>query len=281
MRSMSTTDDISELVDSARAAVAGKPLSEVLRIMAHATRSPELKQLRDEAQRSIAENPLSSLFGSTHYDHDGKPVHRTSGGGIANGDDAEAVQEDISRSEKIRRLLVVAATIEPVRQTLVLEQTIAESQIAILCQHSILVPDDRQGLFVAGLLHFFHGDMIAALHILLPQLENSLRHVLRLHGHDVIKLNEDMTQESLGLTQMLARLRPEIEAIFGDAVVAEFDSLLIYRGGPQLRDRTSHGLLHQWEPFGHDAVYACWLVYRLVCIPLLPHWDKLAPALDQ
>lgn len=281
MQSMSTTDDISELVANARTAVAGKPLSEKFRTMAHATRSPGLKQLRDEARRSIAEHPLSSLFGSTHYDHDGKPVHRTSGGGIADGADDEAVQEHISRSEKIRRSLVVAATIEPVRQTIGLEQTVAEVQIAILCQHSIFVPDDRQSLFVAGLLHFFHGDMIEALHILLPQLENSLRHVLRLHGHDVIKFNEDMTQESLGLTQMLARLRPEFEAIFGDAVVAELDSLLIYRGGPQLRDRTSHGLLHQWEPFGHDSVYACWLVYRLVCIPLLSHWNELAPALDQ
>ncbi len=281
MQSMSTTDDISEMVDNARAAVAGKPLSEVLRILAHATSSPELQQLRDEARRSIAEHPLSSLFGSTHYDQDGKPVHRTSGGGIADGDDAEAVQEQIARSEKIRRSLVVAATIEPVRQTILLEHTISESQIAILCQHSILVPDDREGLFIAGLLHFFHGEMISALHILLPQLENSLRHVLRLHGHDVIKLNEDMTQEALGLSQLLARLRPELEAIFGDAVVAEFDNLLIYRGGPQLRDRTSHGLLHHWEPFGHDAVYICWLVYRLVCIPLLPHWDRLAPAFDQ
>jgi hypothetical protein len=162
-----------------------------------------------------------------------------------------------------------------------LEQTVTEVQIAILCQHSIFVSDDRQSLFVTGLLHFFHGGMIEALHILLPQLENSIRHVLRLHGHDVIKLNEDMTQESLGLTQILARLRPELEAIFGDAVVAEFDSLLTYRGGPQLRDRTSHGLLHHWEPFGHNSVYACWLVYRLVCIPLLPHWNELAPALDQ
>jgi len=281
MQSISTTDDISELVANARSSVAGKPLSEMLRTMAHATRSPRLKQLRDEARRSIAEHPLSSLFGSTHYDHDGKPMHRTSGGAIGDSADDEAVQEHISRSEKIRRSLVVAATIEPVRQTIVLEQTITDVLIAVLCQHSIFVPDDRQGLFVAGLLHFFHGDMIAALHILLPQLENSLRHVLRLHGHDVIKLNEDMTQESLGLTQMLARLRPELDAIFGDAVVAEFDNLLIYRGGPQLRDRTSHGLLHHWEPFGHDSVYACWLVYRLVCIPLLPHWNELAPALDR
>jgi hypothetical protein len=249
--------------------------------MAVANRSPELIKLRDEARRSIAERPLSSLFGSTHYDHEGKPVHRTSGGGIANGDDAEAIQEQIAQAEKIRRSFVVAGVIEPVRQTIMLEHFMTESQIALLCRHSIFIPNDREGLFVAGLTHFFHGDMIAALHILLPQLENSLRHQLRLHDHDVIKLNLDMTQESFGLSQMLARLRPELEAIFGDAVVAEFDNLLIYRGGPQLRDRTSHGLMHHWEPHGADAVYVCWLVYRLVCIPLLPDWDKLAPALDE
>ena len=162
-----------------------------------------------------------------------------------------------------------------------LEHPLGETVIALICHHSVFVPNDRQALFVSGLIHFLQGDMIAALHTLLPQCENSLRHVLRLRGHDVVKLNEDMTQEDMGLTQLVMRLRPELEAIFGDAMIADIENILVYRGGPQLRDRTTHGLVSQWEPFGEDAIYACWLMYQLCCIPLLPCWDQLASAIEQ
>jgi hypothetical protein len=128
---------------------------------------------------------------------------------------------------------------------------------------------------VSGLLRFMQGDMTAALHTLVPQLENSLRHLLRLNGHDVIKLNDDMTQEDMGLTQMFARLRPELNDIFGEEIITDIENIFLYRGGPQLRDRVAHGLVSEWEPYNDDAVYACWLMIQLCCIPLVPHWDEL------
>lgn len=281
MQEFSSSQDITDLVEQARDHIRDKPLSEALRILALLSKSPEPQKLKDEARQAIAEHPLSSLFGATHYDHDGKPVHRTPGGGLGDGDEeAQEVREKIAQSEKLRRSIVVCGQIEPARQVILLEHAVDEALVALLCRHSGFVPEDREGIFVSGILHFLQGDMIAALHTLLPQIENSFRHILRLHGEDVVKINEDMTQEDMSLSQMVGRLRPALESIFGAAIIADIENLNIYRGGPQLRDRATHGLLHQYAPFGPDAVYACSLVFRLVCIPLLPHWDKLAPSLD-
>jgi hypothetical protein len=74
--------------------------------------------------------------------------------------------------------------------------------------------------------------MISALHVLTPQLENSIRHVLRSHGHDVSKLHSDMTQEDVNLSVLLDRFRPPMDAIFGGALVTDIDNVFNVRGGP-------------------------------------------------
>jgi hypothetical protein len=235
--------------------------------------------LAAEARRIIAENPLSSMFAMTQYDSQGKPVYRDPG--LESGDDSAAVQRHILQSEKIRRSLVAQGGVEPARLVIVDEHYVGEDVIGIICSRSPLVPHDRRAIFTSGILHFFHGDMIAALHTLVPQLENSLRHVLRLHGHDVTKLNDDdMTQEDLSLSAVLDRLRPELNAIFHESVVTDIDNVFNHRGGPNLRNRLAHGLVAGWEPHSHDAIYACWLIFQLCCIPLHSEWDEIASLFD-
>ncbi len=279
MTSFSHSEDIAEVVEDARKSVAGKPLPEGLRTFAVLSRAPTPEQLEAAARQAISENPLSSIFSSTRYDSGGKPVHRHPGGSLFADDGKAALQKEIAQSEKLRRSLIATGVIEPMRQTIMTEHSIDENTIAVICQHSIFVPPHRAAIFASGLLHFMQGDMIAALHTLAPQLENSLRHLLRLHGHDVIKLNDDMTQEDVGLTTMLTRLRPELEEILGPAMIADIENVFAYRGGPHIRDRVAHGLISQWEPFGEDAIYACWIIYHLCCIPLLPHWKDLGQLL--
>lgn len=92
---------------------------------------------------------------------------------------------------------------------------ITEAVLGLICGNSPFVPGDREAIFVSSILNFFRRDMISALHTLVPQLENSLRHVLRMQGYDVTKLNEDMTQQDLALSALLDRMRPELEKILG------------------------------------------------------------------
>jgi len=274
MSHFSHSDDISEIVASAQAAVLGKTLMHAIRALVTISVSPKPEDLERIARDVIEQNPLSSIFASTTYDNDGKPVHRDRGmeGSWEDG----GVQRQIAQSERIRRSVTAQGQIETARLAIISEHFIGEDVVGLICLHSPFVPRDRAALFASGILHFFQGDMIAALHTLVPQLENSLRHVLRLHGHDVTKLNDDLTQEDLSFSVLLERLRRELDAIFGSHMVTDLDNVFNHRGGPNLRNRTAHGLVTEWEPYGHDGTYACWLILQLCCIPLLQQWKDLS-----
>lgn len=278
LSSFGHSEDISDLVEFSRAEVAGKPLGVALGAFGRLSRAPDPSQLEEEARQAIAENPLSSIFATTQYDANGKPVYRDQG--LESDDEQTSVKRQISQSERLRRSLAAQGCIEPARLKIAEEHYVDEDIVSIVCSMSPFVPPDRRAIFTSGLVNFFHGNMIGALHVLVPQLENSLRHVLRLHGHDATKLNDDMTQEELALSVLLEKLRPELDAIFGEHMITDIDNLLNYRGGPNLRNRVAHGLVGQWEPHSDDAIYACWLIFQLCCIPLLPRWQQVERRID-
>jgi hypothetical protein len=280
MQTISTSDDLSEMIESVEAAIVGKLLGEALFQFVTLSRPPDPAKLREDARKSIEEAPLSSIFASTTYDRDGRAVHRQPAGKLFDGDQGDVLLPQIAMAEKIRRSVVVSGAIEPARQIIIQEHIIDETVVINLCARSPWVPPDRQANYVNGILHFFQGDMLAALHVLLPQLENSLRHILELHGCDTNTLKDDLTQEAMGIPQLLRNHRTTIEKIFGAAMVANIENLFDNRAGPKVRDRMAHGLLDQWDPFGPDAIYVCWLMFHLTCVPLFRQWSQVARMLD-
>lgn len=121
---------------------------------------------------------------------------------------------------------------------------------------------------------------VRARHLLLPQVENSLRHLLKLHGHDSSKIEEDGIEGDRSLNVLLTTFRQQLEAILGERLVWEMDSLLNFRPGPALRNELAHGKMHWNRFFSDEAIMACWLVYLLVILPIRPHWDAhVGPAL--
>lgn len=141
---------------------------------------------------------------------------------------------------------------------------------------SPFVPADREDLFSLAFARFFGGDFISALHILVPQMENSLRHVLKQAGHEPSSIRSDMTQENRTLSVMLNKDRGSLEGIYGTAIVYEIENLFDFRGGPALRHQLAHGLVSGAACYGADAIYACWFMFRLCCLHVFGHWDTLA-----
>jgi hypothetical protein len=122
-----------------------------------------------------------------------------------------------------------------------------------------------------GFARFFCGDFISALHVLVPQVENSLRYVLKQAAVDPSSIKTDMTRESRTISVMLEKDRAVLEKIIGPAIVFEVGNLFDFRGGPSLRDELAHGLLSSGACYGPDAIYACWFIFRLCCLPLFCH----------
>ncbi len=73
----------------------------------------------------------------------------------------------------------------------------------IVCS-SGFVPPGFEAIFSQGFSKLVQGDMVSAAHMLIPQLENALRHVLNNRRSNTAKLNVDLTQEDQSLKQLLS-----------------------------------------------------------------------------
>jgi hypothetical protein len=176
------------------------------------------------------------------------------------------VKEMYSQARTIDWPARVQFLIEPARQQVIAEHAARRVDLMFLLQDNPFVPIGREGLFLRGLHAGLHGDVVLALHLLLPQVENSIREIFTAHGVITSKLESDTTQDERDLGWMLPR--PEMAKIFGEGMAFDLRGLLVERFGLNLRNDIAHGLLAEPQMITPGAMYAWWLVLRLRCIPI-------------
>lgn len=161
------------------------------------------------------------------------------------------------------------------------EFAVQEQDILPIVGRSPLVPRSQEHLLALGFTRFFQGDFMSAAHLLIPQLEPCLRHILRVVGHDPAKRFGDATEEDHDLRGRLSKQRPELERIFGAPIVAEIEALFHARPGPALRHDMAHGQISTGACFHHTIIYANWLLFRLCCLFVVSDWKAIvAPAIE-
>jgi hypothetical protein len=190
-------------------------LRDKLFVFALLDRSPDPARLVEAAATAIRDHPLSSLFAATHHDSDGKVVHRSDGAGCGDRENESAIQRQIAQDEGVRRV-VAWGKIESARQVIVTDHYLSDDLFVNLLLHSAFVPRDMVATYGRGFLRFFQGDFTSGLYILTPLLENSLRHVLKNHGHDVTNFDDStMTQQDRTISVLFEQMRKELDSIFG------------------------------------------------------------------
>lgn len=272
--------DLTDLVDEARRAVRGASLASAVWEFVNLSKSPTPAELRDAVEQHARDHPISAMMPRLIHDDDNKVV-ANSPGYIGNEADDDAIRPLVAQLESTRRSLDAAGLIEPARCTIHAEHGLDLDDLQYLAEMSPFVPPDRTYLLGLGFARFLNGDFASALHILVPQLENSLRHVLKLAGQDPSAIQSDMTQEDRSLSMMLDKDRDALERVFGNAIVYEIENLFDVRCGPAIRHRLAHGLISGPECHGPDSVYACWFMFRLCCLPLGPSWQQIAERFDR
>jgi hypothetical protein len=272
MSAFSVPIDLKDIFQQTQQGMLLLSLRDKLFAFAGLARSPDPAQLVGQARKSISEHPLASLFGASHHDREGKVVHRSEGTNFGDSDNNSAVARQIAQDEGLRRLATAGGQIEPARQSIGSEHYISDDLFAYLLQYSPFVPQDLVRTFSRGFVRFFQGDFVSGLYILTPLLENSLRHVLKAHGHEVSKFDDaKQTQEDRTISQLYEQMRGELDSIFGKALTTDIENVFLRKPGAYLRHGLSHGLLHDGDPYAPDAVYACWLIFHLCMLPLFPY----------
>ena len=278
---ISTPVDLTDLVEAARESVGGLSLAQAFAVFAQLDSSPEPAALQEEVQKQAEETVLASLIPMSIVDNEGKVVSKSPALVGDGEDDAHSIHHSVARNEALRRQLTASGLIDPARRLIQEDHPLDQRDFLPLVAMSPFVPADRASLFSLAFARFFGGDFISALHILVPQIENSLRYILKQAGKEPSAIRSDMTQENRNLSVMLTKDRESLEEVFGSAIVYEIENLFDFRGGPALRHQLAHGLVSGDECYGTDAIYASWFIFRLCCLPVLDHWDNLTEWMEQ
>jgi len=259
----------------------GLTLPDILLQFALLSTSPKVDELRRQALESRKNSFFGSLFGASYSDHEGKTVAETPATPL-DGEPGEAwFKEQSLQYLDLWRHQIVGGFIEPARRTVMLRFPLEERHFGPIASMSPFVPPGHEHLFSLGFARFWQGDYASAAHLLIPQLENSLRYVLLNANRESSKIKPDLLQEDRSLSGLLQWLRPELEEVFGADLVNEVDLLFNHRPGPALRHDLAHGKMSAGACYHPSAVYACWLIYQIACLPLVRHWkDKVAPAIE-
>ena len=275
-----TSIDISDIVEDVRTKISGKPLAKVLYSLVLASKSPAPEELRADAD-ARANNSLASIFSTQVLDNQGKVKFQSPGLSRKEGGDNETqLRFEIMQREGLRRGLVVKSALELARAIINAEHGITTEKLLPLLQNSPFVQPGHEYVFAQGFARWFNGDIISAASILVPQLENALRYILRNAGEDVSTMKNDGTQEDRSITSMFEQMRPEIVRVMGEAIPYEIENLFLLRAGPNVRHAIAHGQYSAGHFFADDASYACWFIFQLCFMPLIRDWKNVEAYLD-
>jgi len=265
MKRTSVSVDIGGLVASARDHVAGKPFLEALEALGLGVPLVRKAKVREQVIQFSKQFPFQALIPATVMDASGRSVARRAGMMSEAESSERALADEMFKHAAFEHSFTASGFIEPARQQIVVEHPCLPHELGPLVSENPFVPPDRVNLFVQGLHAGLYGDFITSTHILVPQIENSLRYVLASSGVTITSI-QDGIEEALLLDSLLAL--PQTAEIFGEDAVFDMRALLTERFGSNLRNRVAHGLASDWEFLAPDCVYLWWLVLHFCCVPM-------------
>ena len=269
LKLISTETDLNEAVKRAIARVKGKTLYDALFEFVLMGGSPEVSILRKEVQEPAKEYPGRHLVPVVEVNEKGKVVG-SSADSIFSNDPNEveaAMRANMFKQAEFHHAIDTQGIIEPVRCQINLEHNVRVSDFIPIVSNNPLIPEGREHIYAQGLHAGMEGDFLVAAHLLIPQFENSIRHVLTQHGVITSGIDPRGIQDEHNLNKTL--YLQEIHDIFGEDITFDLRGLLIERFGANLRNRMAHGLMSHDVFYSVPVVYLWWLILRLCCLPII------------
>lgn len=254
--------DITEMVEVARKSVSGKPALEALHALSNVYGGASAARIRKFSKELMTQHPLQSLFSATHMARDGRVIAKRPGADLGDGDNEAAVWPEMVKHYVMELGLVVQGEVWPALEVVRQEHRLREADFLALVKQSPIVPQGDQRLVAKALFMGYDNDFVAALHILVPQVESLVRYHLKQAGVKTTHLDLHGIETENGLST-LVELK-EFGEIFGEDFSFEVSALFCDQFGPNLRNELAHGLLGYDECQSVHAIYAWWLLLRVV-----------------
>lgn len=253
--------DISDSILTTVTLVEGKSFTEKLSILSTYSSSPTFDILRAKANKSNEKNLLDKVLPDVMLSETGKvtgkqPISE-------NPKDKETfLRNSMYQEAKNFQLSIAATFIDPIRMQILLEHSdINIGSILPLVQDNPFIPKGREEIYAKGLYAGLVGDFVISTHLLIPQLENSIRHILNQNGIITSDHKSNGTQEEKGLGSLL--YMDELSELLTKDVAFDLQGLLVESFGSNLRHKTAHGLIDSDKFNSTSPLYLWWIILQI------------------
>jgi len=251
-----------EMQEVAKEFVKGKSLREALYSLAFDCRLIHtVEDFEVNAKEAMQSYKSSHLFPTALIDGEGK-TKAISGNGE---NDLKNKMYQIAKSYQVWYGLNF---IVPACDQIYSEHTVTIEDLSFIFHENSFIPKGREPLYAQGLIAGLKGDTVIAAHLLIPQVENSLRHILKQNGS--IASKSDTVQDDFLLHKVLSS--PDLSFILKKDIIFTLKGLLVERMGSNLRNEICHGLLDYERFFTSELPYFWWLTLHLCLVPTYRQW---------
>jgi hypothetical protein len=248
--------------EASAAHVRGYDFKTAIERFANVTQPTSLKSLKAQHAKASEDTIFAKIIGISAIDHTGKVSDTLPPLGFGTPEEQEeSLRKHLTQMcRDINWPLKTTAEIEPARFVIINEHPIRRYHLHFLVLNNPFIPQGSEGIYLRGLQAGFIGDWLMAMHLLIPQVESSIREVLQQHDVITSTLKEGIQMEQ-DLNQLL--YRPEVAKIFGEDILFDLRGLLIERFGHNFRNQTAHGLLPEGGFYQPAAAYLWWFILHL------------------
>ncbi|MEL0615644.1 DUF4209 domain-containing protein [Cobetia marina] len=265
--------DISEIVGCAISRVKSVDLFDALFRLGLITKPVSIEKLKASAIDQM-HNSIAWMFGATHIDHEGMTTSVIPPSvGIEEDSNGLQIWSIMMRNISIEHQLHVQAKIMPALNEISATYSISEDMVINICSNHPFIPDGHEEYFVKGLLAGFNRDFMTSCHLLIPQIENSLRYIARQQGYEPTTLHGDGSQERRGI-KLLLENQSVINAL-GFDLTTNLQIILLDKVYGDLRNQLSHGYIPASSYYGDSPKYLWWLILHIIMRPCAKHWIEV------
>lgn len=265
MQSFEEEVDLSKIVQSVNENLAGKDFADSMITLGRIIlqQGPRKQNSLAQVKRHSQEFVFSSLMPPKVFDSSGRVIRR----GELENDDARLRQDAYAQTRQ-HFLLLAHGIIDAGRVAILGRHRVLQHDIEEFFSPSPFIVPGQERLFCKGLYEGFKGNYDVASHLLVPQLEAGIRHLLEEEQVFVSRLDKDLFQDRYLLGSLLAN--EELEKLLGEDLVFTLKALLNEKAGENFRNRLCHGLLNDqeiWSPasvcvWGYSLAFAIWPLFK-------------------
>ena len=255
--------NLSATVESVRASVSGQQPMEALSRFANVISQPDVNRLREEAIIRLRKPSISAIITRTYVSQDGRATGRRPGINVTDTSTADDLQvwAEMAFSYQFHVGLNQALLLSAL-DVLHTEHQFLERDFVALAHQSPIVPPARQLQFGKALYLGYQRDYLAAMPLLIPQLEHMLRRGLAENGAKVTSMSSEGLETYKSLERLLKM--DASKQLLGESLHFEFRALLCDPMHDGLRNEVAHGLLSDAQMAGSFSPYVWGLSLKLV-----------------